>query len=305
MALTGRFAPSPSGRMHLGNVFAALLAWCSVRSGGGTMLLRIEDLDPDRCRPEYAETLKDDLLWLGLDWDREQMPQSRRSGAYEAAFRRLEELGLVYPCYCTRDALHGASAPHGSDGRVIYPGTCRNLTDQERAARTKKPAWRVIVPDREFAVRDGVQGWYRENLARESGDFIVRRADGVYAYQLAVVCDDAQGGVSQVVRGRDLLPSTPRQLFLYERLGLTPPEFYHVPLLLSADGRRLSKRDRDLDLGVLRTRFRPEQIIGFLGGLAGLIEPGQQATAAELASVFSWKNMEKKDRFLPKTGVFL
>jgi len=292
----GRFAPSPSGRMHLGNVFTALLAWLSVRSQGGELVLRIEDLDPARCRPEYAEQLKDDLCWLGLRWDREQTPQSRREAAYREAFERLRGQGLVYPCYCSRDELHAASAPHASDGRVLYAGTCRNLTEAERAAQAKPPAWRLTVPDREYAFTDRLQGEVRQNLARECGDFIVRRADGVYAYQLAVVADDAAGGVTEVVRGRDLLDSTPRQLYLFERLGLTPPHYCHTPLLLAPDGRRLSKRERALDFGALRRAETPERILGYLAGLAGLIEPGQSASAAELAGAFSWQRVAKNDR---------
>ena len=178
MKTVGRFAPSPSGRMHLGNVFSAMMAWLSVRSAGGEMVLRIEDLDPDRCRPEYAGQLKRDLAWLGLDWDREQTPQSRRTEAYRAQFARLEAMGLVYPCYCTRSELHAASAPHASDGNVIYAGTCRTLTPAERAEKTRRPAWRLRVPDRDTAFRDGVQGVYRENLAHDCGDFIIRRFAG-------------------------------------------------------------------------------------------------------------------------------
>ena len=195
--VVGRFAPSPSGRMHLGNVFSALLAWLSVRSAGGKMILRIEDLDPDRCRPEYAAQLRRDLEWLGLDWDEEQTPQSQRTEAYAEAFARLD----TYPCYCSRNELHAASAPHASDGAVIYAGTCRDLTAAERAAKTRRPAWRVRVPDEEVSFVDGLQGEVRENLARECGDFILRRSDGVYAYQLAVVVDDAAGGVTEIVRG--------------------------------------------------------------------------------------------------------
>ena len=201
----GRFAPSPSGRMHLGNVFTALLAWLSVRSQRGTMLLRIEDLDPDRSKQEYIDALKYDLQWLGLDWDREMPQQSTREEAYRSCFEMLE----TYPCYCTRNELHDASAPHASDGRMIYAGTCRNLTEEQRAEKTKIPSWRVRVPDRIISFYDGVCGPYAENLASDCGDFIVRRSDGVYAYQLAVVCDDAFGGVTEVVRGSDLLSSTP------------------------------------------------------------------------------------------------
>lgn len=292
--MTGRFAPSPSGRMHLGNVFSALLAWLSVRSQGGELVLRIEDLDPERCRPEYAETLRDDLRWLGLDWDREQTPQSCRTEAYAEAFARLEAQGLVYPCYCTRGELHAASAPHASDGRVLYAGTCRHLTEAERRAKAKAPAWRLVAPDREYGFRDGLQGEFSENLARDCGDFIIRRADGVYAYQLAVVVDDAAGGITQVVRGMDLLDSTPRQLYLYELLGLTPPAFFHVPLLTAPDGRRLSKRERDLDLGALRQTHTPEELLGKLAFLAGLRERPEPASAAELAEDFRWETVHRK-----------
>lgn len=295
MKVVGRFAPSPSGRMHLGNVFSALMAWLSVRSAGGTMVLRIEDLDPDRCRPEYAEQMKDDLRWLGLDWDVEQTPQSRRTEAYRECFERLREMGLVYPCYCSRGELHAASAPHASDGNVIYAGTCRDLTEEERAAKTRRPAWRLIVPDEEIAFHNGLQGEYRENLARECGDFIIRRSDGVYAYQLAVVTDDAEAGVTQIVRGRDLLSSTPRQIYLQRLLGLPTPEYYHVPLLVAPDGRRLSKREHDLDMGALRERCTPEALLGCLAQLSGLRPTAEPVTAGELAAVFSWNFAAKEN----------
>ena len=286
--LTGRFAPSPSGRMHLGNVFSALLAWLSVRSRGGRMILRMEDLDPDRCRPEYMETLRDDLDWLGLDWDAEQTPQSRRTDAYRAEFEKLSQLGLVYPCYCSRAELHAASAPHASDGTAIYAGTCRNLTPEERAQKTRRPAWRVRVPEEEISFHDRLQGDYTENLARDCGDFIVRRSDGVYAYQLAVVTDDAEGGVTEVVRGRDLLSSTPRQIWLQRMLGFPEPEYCHVPLLVAPDGRRLSKRERDLDLGALRQLYTPEELLGKLAALANLQPEAAPVRAWELVSRFLW-----------------
>ena len=286
--LTGRFAPSPSGRMHLGNVFSALLAWLSVRSRGGRMILRMEDLDPDRCRPEYMETLRDDLDWLGLDWDAEQTPQSRRTDAYRAEFEKLSQLGLVYPCYCSRAELHAASAPHASDGTAIYAGTCRNLTPEERAQKTRRPAWRVRVPEEEISFHDRLQGDYTENLARDCGDFIVRRSDGVYAYQLAVATDDAEGGVTEVVRGRDLLSSTPRQIWLQRMLGFPEPEYCHVPLLVAPDGRRLSKRERDLDLGALRQLYTPEELLGKLAALANLQPEAAPVRAWELVSRFSW-----------------
>ena len=295
MQQIGRFAPSPSGRMHLGNVFSAMLAWLSIRSCGGRLVLRIEDLDPDRCRPAYADTLKRDLEWLGLTWDTEQTPQSRRSEAYREMFSRLEERGLIYPCYCSRTELHAASAPHASDGTVLYAGTCRNLTPSERAARTKAPCWRVRVPDEDVSFTDGVQGEYTQNLAHGCGDFILRRADGVYAYQLAVVTDDAEAGVTQVVRGSDLLSSTPRQIWLQRQLGFQEPAYYHVPLLIAPDGRRLSKRERDLDMGALRERYTPEALLGLLAHACGLLSHSEAVRADELAKEFSWRMVRKEN----------
>ena len=289
-AAVGRFAPSPSGVMHLGNVFSALLAWLSVRSAGGRMLLRIEDLDPDRSKPVFADAIRRDLEWLGLDWDQESEPQSKRTEYYRAAFEALEAQGLVYPCYCTRAQLHAASAPHASDGQSVYPGTCRSLRPEDRPAG-RKPAWRLMVPDGTISFRDGLQGEYRENLLRDCGDFIIRRSDGVYAYQLAVVVDDAGMGVSQVVRGCDLLSSTPRQLYLYRLLDKPAPAFYHVPLLTAPDGRRLSKRDGDLDLSALRLRYAPEALIGLLACAAGLLPKPEAVSAGELAPQFSWERV--------------
>ena len=295
---SGRFAPSPSGRMHLGNALSAMLAWLSAKHQGGEILLRIEDLDPARSKAEYAQGIMDDFRWLGLLWDRRATDQSRRGEAYAAALRQLEQMNLIYPCYCSRDQLHAASAPHASDGRVIYAGTCRNLTPEQRATMTKKPSLRIRLPDREISFRDGLQGDVTMNLQREFGDIILRRADGVAAYQLAVVVDDGTEGVTEVVRGRDLLSSTPVQLYLYELLGLTPPRFYHVPMLLAPDGRRLSKRDRDLDFGYLRQHFSPEEIIGLLGHLAGLMERWEPVSARELAHDFSWSKVKQSDIIL-------
>ena len=295
---SGRFAPSPSGRMHLGNALSAMLAWLSAKQQGGEILLRIEDLDPARSKAEYAQGIMDDFRWLGLLWDRRATDQSKRGEAYAAALRQLGQMNLIYPCYCSRDQLHAASAPHASDGRVIYAGTCRNLTPEQRAVMTKKPSLRIRLPDREISFRDGLQGDVTMNLQREFGDIILRRADGVAAYQLAVVVDDGTEGVTEVVRGRDLLSSTPVQLYLYELLGLTPPRFYHVPMLLAPDGRRLSKRDRDLDFGYLRQHFSPEEIIGLLGHLAGLMESWEPVSARELACDFSWSRVKQSDIIL-------
>ena len=250
--------------MHLGNLFTALLAWLSARADGGEFVLRIEDLDPDRSRAEYAEAIRDDLRWLGLDWDREMPLQSTQTPVYAEQFERLRKRGLIYPCFCTRNELHAASAPHASDGTLLYAGTCRNLTPAQIASQTRKPAWRIRVPEETISFRDGVFGAVTQNLATACGDFILRRSDGVYAYQLAVVCDDALGGITQVVRGCDLLPSTPRQIWLGRELGFVQPAYYHVPLLVAPDGRRLSKRERDLDMEHLRRRYTPEQLTGRL-----------------------------------------
>ena len=211
---------------------------------------------------------------------------------------RLQQQGLVYPCYCSRGELHAASAPHLADGTWIYPGTCRALTPAQREAKTRRPAWRLMVPDRVYGVQDGLQGRYEENLAARCGDFIIRRSDGVYAYQLAVVTDDIEAGVTQVVRGRDLLSSTPRQLYLYELMGQTPPAYCHVPLLLARDGRRLSKRERDMDLGELRKTLTAPQLVGRLAWLAGLLDKEQAISARELAAAFSWDKVRKEDIIL-------
>ncbi len=300
----GRFAPSPSGRMHLGNALSAMLSWLSAKSKGGEILLRIEDLDPARSREEYARTIMEDFRWLGLNWDIQSENQSRRGDAYNEALELLREKRLVYPCYCSRGELHAASAPHASDGRVIYAGTCRNLSEEERNKKTKAPAWRLKVPEDTISFVDGMQGEFAMPLQQELGDIIVRRADGVAAYQLAVVVDDAAAGVTEVVRGRDLLTSTPAQIYLYGLLDKTPPEFYHVPMLLAPDGRRLSKRDGDLDFAALRQKYSPEEIVGLLAHLCGLLPRWEKISAKELAGEFSWDKVIKTDIVVDSQGLF-
>ena len=308
--VTGRFAPSPSGRMHIGNLFTYLLAWLSARKQAGRVVLRIEDLDTRRCTDAYARQLQNDLLWLGLTWDEGPLvggphapyAQSERVALYSAALQHLRAHGLIYPCFCTRAELHAASAPHRSDGQTIYPGTCRNLTEAEiaRRAATRPPAYRLRVPDETITVWDGHMGSCSEQLRRECGDFLLRRSDGLYAYQLAVVVDDAAMNVTEVVRGSDLLASTPRQMLLYRLLNLKPPTFCHVPLLLAADGRRLSKRDRDLNLSVLRKRYTPEAVIGKLAFLAGLNPTAEPVRAADLVPAFDWRAVPVRDIIVPE-----
>lgn len=295
--VVGRFAPSPSGRMHLGNVFSCLCSWLSARSQGGSIVLRIEDLD-DRCkRPELAAQLIDDLAWLGLEWDEGPYYQHDRPDLYEDALRQLQDAGLTYPCFCTRAELHAASAPHASDGTPIYRGACRGLSADEitRRSALRAPATRLRVPTVDDLASDVIEfvdrtyGAQCEALATECGDFLVRRSDGVFAYQLAVVVDDAAMGVTEIVRGCDLLGSTPRQIYLQHLLGLPTPHYAHIPLLMSPDGRRLSKRDRDLDLGELRTRFgTPEALLGWLAGQTGIAPDTTPRTAEQLVEHFSW-----------------
>ncbi len=296
--------------------------------------MRIEDLDKQRCKREWADRLMDDLLWLGLEWDEgpgkkslqaqkaakpegftdqkaakpegftdqncaaaKSYYQSERDSIYKKYFSALEEHGLVYDCFCRRADLLAASAPHASDGSPVYAGTCRKLSaaDRERLLKERSPAKRMRLPDRESIFEDGHYGQQKLNLARDTGDFIIRRADGNFSYQLAVTVDDALMGVTQVARGRDLLASTHQQLFLYEALGLAAPQFLHFPLLVDKEGRRLSKRDKDLDMGYLRTRFSPQEIIGKLMFLCGMSPSCKPMDLQEAAAIFAWNKLPRED----------
>ncbi|MBS6290787.1 Glutamate--tRNA ligase [uncultured Oscillibacter sp.] len=315
MAVTGRFAPSPSGRIHLGNILCCLLAWLSARQKGGRVILRIEDLDIARCPRRYGEQMCRDIRWLGLDWDEGPViggpsgpyEQSRRTALYQAALRRLEAQGLVYPCFCTRAELHAASAPHREDGQVVYPGTCRGLTAEQAAERARRtgraPALRLWVPKEEITFTDGHMGEYREWLPADCGDFLLRRSDGIFAYQLAVVVDDAAMGVTEVVRGADLLASTPRQLLLYRLLGLEAPAFYHFPLLLGSDGQRLSKRNADAGLDTLGERYTAPEILGKLAYLAGFNPSAEPRSGESLLEDFAWERVPRADIRIPE-GLF-
>ncbi len=307
----------------MGNIYAALISWLSAKKDGGSWLLRIEDLDKQRCKREWADRLMDDLLWLGLEWDEgpgkkslqdqkaakpegftdqncaaaKSYYQSERDTIYQKYFRALEEHGLVYDCFCRRADLLAASAPHASDGTPIYAGTCRDLSaaDRERLLKERSPAKRIRLPDRESIFVDGHYGQQKLNLARDVGDFIIRRADGNFSYQLAVTVDDALMGVTQVARGRDLLASTHQQLFLYEALGLAAPQFLHFPLLVDKEGRRLSKHDKDLDTDYLRTRFSPQEIIGKLMFLCGMSPAYKPMDLQEAAAIFVWNKLPRED----------
>ena len=285
-AARGRFAPSPTGQIHLGNAWTALLAWLHTRQLGGTFVMRVEDLDPQRSRAAVADEQLADLRWLGLDWDEgpdvggRHAPyvQSERRHLYAAALDRLIARDLVYPCYCTRAEVHAAaSAPHGAASHGDYPGTCRQLTPaqrKEREERGRKPCLRARIPEGSTIIHfdDLCAGPREEDLARVAGDFVVRRADGVHAYQLAVVVDDALMEIGAVIRGADLLDSTARQIWLHHVLGYCPPRFGHVPLLVGADGHRLSKRHASLAVAQLRARgLAPQRIVGALAYWAGLL----------------------------------
>lgn len=302
MEVIGRFAPTPSGRMHLGNAFSALLAWLDAKSCGGKILLRIEDLDAERCSEELAERLAEDLLWLGLDWDEgglaPEYRQSRRTAYYQEIFTELAKQGYLYPCFCSRAERLAANAPHTADGAVVYSGRCRDLSAGERQkliAGGRRPAWRIRVPEQVISLTDGNLGAYSENLAADCGDFIIRRSDGVFAYQLAVAADDAAMGVNHIVRGRDLLSSAPRQIWLHQLLHNAPPRFFHVPLLLAGDGRRLAKRDNSLTIAELRARHAAPEIIGLLAWWAGLLDEPVPVTPQELIGGFDWRRVPAGD----------
>lgn len=301
MTVTGRFAPSPSGRMHLGNIYAALMSWLSARSAGGRWILRIEDLDPGRSRTEYARLIEDDLHWLGLDWDEGGLDasgpagpycQSLRGHLYAEALSSLEALGLVYACRCTRADIFAAGAPHQSDGRIIYSGRCRPAGRSPFPPPAGPGARRLYVaPGESISYTDRNYGALTVDLARECGDFVVRRADGAWAYQLAVVVDDALMGVNEVVRGADLLLSAAQQTYLYRLLGWEPPVWAHLPLMTNPDGVRLSKRDSSLSMEALRASgMTPGALLGLVAARASLIPAPEPVTLTDLLAAYSSLN---------------
>jgi len=307
----GRFAPSPTGGMHLGNAFAALLAWLACKSRGGRMVFRLEDLDPARSRPEFAEGLLRDLSWLGLSWDEGPdvggpygpYRQSERLHLYQEAAERLAARGLVYPCFCTRKELRTlASAPHAGEAGPAYPGTCAGLTPGECAAREaagRRPALRLRCPDEGVRFVDLARGELCLSPA-DLGDVAIRRSDRVWAYQLAVVADDAAMRISQVVRGDDLLDSTPRQVLLFHLLGAPTPEFLHVPLLVDEEGQRLAKRHAALSLAALRDAgVAAAAATGWLGFAAGLLPEPAPCRAEDLLPLFDPARLPRGPVMLP------
>ena len=302
-AVVGRFAPSPSGYLHMGNLLAMLLAWLDCRAKNGRLIFRLEDLDPARSKQIYIDALAEDLRWLGLDWD-EGWPdpayaQSRRGERYAAAFEFLKEKGLCYPCWCSRaERLAAASAPAPGEEQFDPGCRCAHMSREEREHRfesdTRTPAWKLRVPDREICIVDGHYGLLRQNPAREGGDIVICRSDGVFAYQLAVSVDDMEMGVTRVVRGRDLLDSSPRQKWLIETLGGTAPDYCHAPLLTDGSG-KLSKRLGSLSTQELRRELSGAQVVGRLARLCGLRETDAPVTPRELLPDFDWQRVKRED----------
>jgi glutamyl-tRNA synthetase len=303
VSIRGRFAPSPTGHLHLGNARTALLGWLQVRSQGGSFIIRVEDLDVGRVRAEFREAQIRDLRWLGLDWDEgpdvggEFGPylQSSRASGYEQALNRLRRKGLVYQCRCTRrEIAAAASAPHiGDDEAPAYPGTCRTRPAVEPDTGV---ALRFRVPTGPVPFIDELQGQRSYNPSAETGDFVIRRKDGIAAYQLAVAVDDAAMKVTHVLRGADLLSSTARQILIYEALELPPPRWLHVPLMLEAEGERLSKRGGGLSLGEIRGRgIAPERIVGWLAFTCGLVDRQSEAVPNDLIGSFDPQRIARRD----------
>lgn len=282
--IVGRLAPSPTGAQHVGNARTYLAAWLSARSQGGRLILRIEDVDSPRVKKGAAEQALDDLRWLGLDYDGEPIVQTSRLALYESALQRLRQAERVYPCTCTRaDVERAASAPHLEHEGPVYPGTCSSRTAGDADGLDRPFCWRFRVPERTPVFDDGFLGRCEIDLRRTGGDFVVWKAARSPAYQLAVVVDDAAGGVTEVVRGDDLVASTPRQLLLYEALGLTAPRFAHLPLVVGPDGRRLAKRHGDTRLSALREAgVAAEALVGLLAWSCGWLEEARPITAREL-----------------------
>ncbi|MDO4182352.1 MAG: tRNA glutamyl-Q(34) synthetase GluQRS [Coriobacteriia bacterium] len=301
---TGRFAPSPTGRMHAGNIYAALVTWLLCRMSGGRVVLRIEDLDRERSRQEYVDCALRDFETLGLTWDEGPFYQRDRDDAYAEAYERLCATGAVYPCFCTRADLKAASAPHAQD-KWVYPGTCRGLSAAQVQAKTGElkalgrpgPSWRlgVLAADSDFVqLEDLLQGPYEQHLETDCGDFVIRRADGAFAYHLAVVVDDAAQGINLVSRGIDLLPSSPQQRYLQQLLGLPEVQYVHFPLLVAPDGRRLAKRNKDAAMDQLFSAYGSAAgVLGHIAFVTGLVDIDQPLTCEDLLQVMNFARLKQ------------
>lgn len=307
--MRGRFAPSPTGYIHLGNVWTAFLAWLQVRQQKGALILRIEDIDEQRSKPEYTQALLEDLAWLGLDWDEGPGKggpygpyiQQERYSLYEKALQELQAKHLLYPCYCSRARLQAIGAPHEGEHR-LYDGHCYGMPEEQRRQMGRKPSWRVHVPHVSVSFTDGSYGPFSAYLPRVCGDFVVRRADGLYAYQLAVAVDDGSMGITHVLRGRDLLSSTAQQIWLMEVLGYTPPSYTHVPMLIDASGNRLSKRQQGITVRSLRDRgVQADAILSALALAGGLVSERRLYHKGELLRLCNFQTMTTHDIVLGDT----
>ncbi|SIN76876.1 tRNA glutamyl-Q(34) synthetase GluQRS [Halodesulfovibrio marinisediminis] len=303
----GRFAPSPTGYIHLGNAWSFLVCWLAARKEHGKLVLRIEDIDPDRSKPEYVDGLIEDLHWLGLDWDEgadiggnyAPYTQSESTGLYERVIEALQQDGLVYPCFCTRKELRSlASAPHKGDYGTAYPELCLNLSIEERSQREaegRRSSMRLHCAKDQINFTDVLHGECCMSWKDCGGDFPLRRSDGVFAYQLAVVVDDIRQRITQIVRGEDILHCTPRQVYLYELLGCPPPEYIHLPLVVDYEGERLAKRHGHFELRKMREAgISAEAIVGYLAHLGGLLPVCQTIDARELLEHFSIDKINTK-----------
>lgn len=312
MDIRSRFAPSPTGRMHLGNLWIAFLNWLWTRQRRGKIILRMEDIDQDRCRKEYEEGILEDLSWMGLDFDEGPegiysygpAVQSRRYDIYDSILSAMEKKGHIYPCYCSRSRIHQVlSAPHEGEARPVYDGRCRNLTPEERESMTKNPCWRVRMEESAISFTDLFYGTITRTLKAGADDFVVRRADGLVAYQLAVSIDDGEMGITHVFRGNDLLDSTPGQAWLIQKLGYQVPAYGHLPLLVDTRGIRLSKRQKGITVRELRNRgLRPEDLIGLLLHLAGGLPELRPVSLKEALEDFPFEKLtalQKKHIVLP------
>jgi glutamyl-tRNA synthetase len=298
--VVGRLAPSPTGAQHVGNARTYLIAWLSARSRGGRLRLRMEDIDSPRIKPGAADQACTDLHWLGLDWDDEPIFQTQRLPWYQTALEKLQSQELVYPCTCSRsDVERAASAPHGESppfAEFAYPGTCSGRKAADAAKLGHQPfTWRFRVGPEHISFQDGFLGMVTLGPRELGGDFVVWKSAGTPAYQLAVAVDDAAMGVTEVIRGDDLVSSTPRQLLLYRALGLTPPAFTHVPLVVGPDGRRLAKRHGDTRLAALRAAgVRPEALLGLLAWSCGWMERIEPISARDLPPHFRLSTIPKE-----------
>lgn len=298
--VVGRFAPTPSGEMHLGNLYCAMTSWLCARKMGGKFLLRIEDNDIPRCRKEYTNGIIECLRFFSFTWDDDVIFQSERSAIYSAMLGKIQD--FTYPCFCSREEIQLMGAPHPGDTQRLYSGKCRSLTEEERREKLRmmrlcgrEPSLRLMVPDEDISFTDMVYGKVTENLARECGDFVLRRSDGIWGYQFASTVDDMLQGVNQVVRGRDILSSTPRQIYLRRLFHGNTVTYCHIPLMTDPDGNRLAKRDSALSIRELLRQYTPEEILGTLAFSAGFAPSPEPVTLEKLLNRFSPELIPRED----------